>query len=153
MTACEKKEPSCYELYRELRLQELSVEIYPYRSDLVNATFFSRLYHGISSPSYPDEFSYCDDYYVALSSGSDLWELHIFHTVSAYDLPVVRGMLQERRDRLQRECASGFYNEITHERITMATIFSIDQYVFLCITDHNDLIKEEMQKILKKHPR
>jgi len=122
--------------------------VYPYRSDLTNAPFFSRLYYGNSNSSYPDEMSYCDDYYVSLSSRRDLWEIHIFRVMSTYNIHAVSNMLQGRRDRLQHECASGFYDEATLERVNAAVIFTVEKYVVLCITDNNDLIEEKLRNLL-----
>ncbi len=148
LSSCDKKTPSCYEIYCALSPREAAVEVYPYRSDLIHAEFFSRLYYGKKADHAPDEFMYCDDYYVALSSRNEIWEIHIFHVLSSYDQQAVSSMLQKRRDRLQLECASGMYDELTMERIKKAKIIIIDNFIILCITDHNDQIEKELRKII-----
>ena len=146
--SCGKKEPSCFELYKTLSIEGEALEVYPYRSDLINAPFLSRLYDGKQREEYPLEFAYCDDYYVVLGSGTDLFEIHIFHVLSTYNLDAVSNMLQKRRDRLQRECSSGFYSDTTLDRIDAATVFSVDRYVVLCITDDNELIKNQLSSAI-----
>lgn len=137
LVSCSKENPSCYRLYCAIENKREVSEIYPYRSDLQYASFFQRLYYGQYDERLPDEFRHCDDYYVVLSSQHDIWEIHIFHVTSTYDVDSVISMLQARRDRLQQDISSGMYDEETHERVKSASIIAIDHYVILAITDDN----------------
>ena len=150
LSSCSKQSFTCYTLFREIS-ESVTIgkcEVYPYRSDLQDASFFSRLYSGKSSDAKPHAFSYCDDYYVVLSSSSDLWELHIFHAISQYDVDAVKEMLIKRRDRLQKNDPASFYSDETYERISRASVFSVESYVILAITDHNSEIETILRELL-----
>lgn len=146
LTSCHGTKPTCYELYSAVTPENLSVSVYPYKTDMTYASFFSRLYYGEKNNTLPDEFTYCDDYYVAIGSQSDIWELHIFHTVSEYDTERVINMLMKRKERLQKENNASLYSEKGYERIQAAVIFTVEKYVVLSITDHNSLIEQEIRK-------
>ena len=151
LTSCQKQEISCYRIFD--RLSETfsfgECELYPYSSDLSDASFFSRLYLGVKKEEKPHPFSYCDDYTVALSSSSILWELHIFHVNSGYDSAAVREMLRMRRDRLQSSETTGFYDEVTEERISKALIFTVDNYIIMAITDTNEAIEQTARNFIR----
>lgn len=150
LTSCQSGQKlACYQIFDSLSLGEIHVEIYPYRTDLSNNTFFARLYSSLEQSELPNAFAYCDDYYVALSSGLELWEIHIFHPVSSYHINAVTDMLAARRDRLQKEINTTLYSETTRDRIMQASVFSCGQYVILSITDHNDRIQAEISEIIQ----
>ena len=148
LSACDSKELSCYEIYNIIPLRKTEVEAYLYRSDLNDVSFFSNLYYGKNLNQMPDEFAYCDDYYVALCSSLELWEVHIFRVVSMYNSGDVVSMLQNRRDRLQRESSFGMYSDAIVERIENIKIFTIDKYVIMLVTDHNAQTEDTIRKLI-----
>ena len=148
LTSCHAKELSCYRLFDSLTAVREGIEIYTYQSDLRDARFFSRLYYGEAQHDLPDAFSSCDDYCVALASGTNLWEVHIFHVISEYDIGDVKSMLLERRDRLQRADALSFYDDETAERVAAARVFTVGHYVVMILSDQNDLLERELRSLI-----
>ena len=147
-SSCEGRLPSCYELYSAISFEKVSVEVYPYQSDLTCASFFSRLYYGEKRDAFPDEFKYCDDYYIAMSDQIEPWEIHIFHVASGYDVFRVSDMLAMRKERLQKENALCFYSDEGRERISAARIFTVGNYVILSVTDCNDLVERSIRNLI-----
>jgi len=52
-----------------------------------------------------------------------------------------------RRDMLQKNEAFSYYSEETQKRVLSAEIISYRNFVILAVTDHNSIIRAELDKI------
>lgn len=115
-------------------------EIYRYAADETQNRYLSRLYSRTDSYILP-AIAFCDDYLICLYEGNDLWELHIFRTVSVYDNKRIEEMLISRRDILQNSDIFSYYSEDTQKRVSEAQVFSYRNFVVLAVTDQNEAIQ------------
>ena len=143
-----KSEQSAYEIFWRIKSKvEIPVcEVYRYVADDSQNRLLSRLYSR-GEDIIPPAIAFCDDYLICLYSGNDIWELHIFCTVSIYDNKRIHEMLVMRRDMLQKNEAFSYYSEETQKRVLSAEIISYRNFVILAVTDHNSIIRAELDKI------
>ena len=121
-----------------------SCEIYTYSRDMSQNSLLIRLY-SYDENAIPPAIAFCDDYLICLYHGNELWELHIFRTVSVYDNKRICEMLMSRRDILQHSENYGFFSESTQKRVMSADVFTFQNFVVLAITDDN----RQIRKLLK----
>ena len=141
-----KSDESALSLFSSVK-QRLNIpdcDIYCYVKDDSQNQVLSRLYSG-GDGFLPPAVAFCDDYLICLYNGNDVWELHIFRTVSIYDNKRIREMLISRRDKLQNSEKLSYYSEETQKRVMMAEVFSFQNFVILAVTDQNYLIKNALQ--------
>jgi len=150
LNSCGEQKITCHELFESVMvgIDYDNLSLFQYRSDLADSHFFLRLYFETKEEGTPHAFSLCNDYMVALSSSSEIWEIHIFRATSLYDTDTVREMLSLRRDRLQQSQNSYFYSDNTEKRISEAVIVTKNHFVCLLITDNNKRIEELIEQCL-----
>ena len=121
-------------------------EVYRYASDKSQNKLLSRLYsHGIGD--IPPAVAFCDDYLICLYEGNEIWELHIFRTVSIYDNKRIQEMLVARRDMLQNSEHFSYYSDLTQKRVLTAEVFSYRNFVILSVTDQNESVRKALMEI------
>lgn len=121
-------------------------EVYRYVSDTSQNRILSRLYSR-GGADIPPAIAFCDDYLICLYEGNDIWELHIFRTVSIYDNKRIREMLVARRDMLQGSELFSYYSDSTQRRVLAAEVFSYRNFVVLSVTDQNESVRETLMQI------
>lgn len=141
-----KSKKDCYEFFKQIQRQmEIpSCAIYRYHPDQSQNRILSRLY-GSEESIMPPAIAFCDDFLLCLYEGDDIWELHVFRTISIYDNKRIQEMLISRRDMLQNGESWGYYSELTQNRVLTAEVFSYQNFVILAVTDRN----EDVHTILK----
>lgn len=129
------------QLFEKIRTVESipRCEIYRYSADETQNRYLSRLYSSDESYVFP-AIAFCDDYLICLYEGNDIWEVHIFRTVSIYDNKRIEEMLITRRDLLQSSDNFAYYSESTQKRVSTAQVFSYRNFVILAVTDQNERI-------------
>ena len=148
MVGCQgKSERGVYDIFCHIKSQiEIpDCEIYRYVSDGSQNRILTRLYAD-SDDSVPPAIAFCDDYLICLYNGNDVWELHIFRTVSIYDNKRIYEMLLMRRDMLHKNIAFSYYSEETEKRVRSAEIISYRNFVVLAVTDQNATVRGEVEK-------
>lgn len=120
-------------------------EVYRYVTDDSQNRLLSRLYSNENET--PPAVAFCDDYLICIYSGNDIWELHIFRTVSIYDNKRLYEMLLTRRDLLQKNASFAYYSEETEKRVRSAEMITFQNFVILAVTDHNDVIRQQLERI------
>ena len=142
-----KSETSLYEIFCRIqsRIEIPDCEIYRYVSDDSQNRVLTRLYAD-QADYVPPAIAFCDDYLICLYSGNDIWELHIFRTVSIYDNKRIYEMLVMRRDMLQKNASFSYYSEESEKRVLAAEIIVYRNYVVLAVTDHNAIVRSELEK-------
>lgn len=138
-----KSEWSCNDVFENIRysVEIPSCEVYRYAADGSQNKLLSRLYSR-GSADIPPAIAFCDDYLLCLHTGNDIWELHIFRTVSIYDNKRILEMLAVRRDMLQNSEVFSYYSDTAQKRVFMAEIFSYRNFVVLSITDQNETVRK-----------
>lgn len=127
------------------RIEIPDCEIYRYVADDSQNRLLSRLYSR-EEDVMPPAVAFCDDYLICLYSGNDVWELHLFRTVSIYDNKRIYEMLLMRKDSLQKNEAFSYYSEETAKRVSAAEIIVYRNLVVLAVTDRNDVVRAEIEK-------
>ena len=143
-----KSEQSVYEIFCHIksRIEIPDCEIYRFLSDDSQNHILSRLYSQ-EGDTVPPAVAFCDDYLICTYHGNDVWELHIFRTVSIYDNKRIYEMLVMRRDLLQKNAAFSYYSEETEKRVMAAEIISYRNFVVLAVTDHNSIIRGDFENM------
>ena len=141
-----KGNESVYEIIERVKTQvEIpDCEIYRYVRDDSQNQILSRLYS--HDGGLPPAVAFCDDYLICLYQGNEIWELHMFRTISIYDNRRIYEMLVERRDLLQKRMLFLYDSEVTETRVRSAEIINYRNYVVLAVTDHNSIIRSEFEK-------
>ncbi len=143
-----KSEWSAEELFDHIRSQ-INIprcEVYRYASDKSQNEVLSRLYsRGIAD--IPPAVAFCDDYLICLYEGNEIWELHVFRTVSIYDNKRIQEMLVARRDMLQNNESFSYYSDLTQKRVLTAEVFSYRNFVILSVTDQNESVRKSLMQI------
>ena len=143
-----KSNQSAYEVFWRIqsKVEIPNCEVYQYAKDKLQDRVLSRLYSR-DDDIIPPAVAFCDDYLICLYNGNDIWELHIFRTLSIYDNKRIYEMLVMRRDILQDSEAFSYYSEETQKRVLSAEIINFRNFVILAVTDHNAVIRNELAKI------
>ena len=87
------------------------------------------------------------DYLICLYEGNEIWELHIFRTVSIYVNKRIQEMLVARRDMLQNSEHFSYYSDLTQKRVLTAEVFSYRNFVILSVTDQNESVRKALIQI------
>lgn len=143
-----KIEQSVYEIFCHIksRIEIPDCEIYHFVADDSQNHILSRLYSQ-EGDIVPPAVAFCDDYLICLYHGNDVWELHIFRTVSIYDNKRIYEMLVMRRDLLQKNVGFSYYSEETEKRVMAAEIINYRNFIVLAVTDHNSIIRDEFENM------
>ena len=143
-----KSSQSAYQVFWRIqsKIEIPNCEVYQYAKDKLQDRILSRLYSKDDN-IIPPAVAFCDDYLICLYNGNDIWELHIFRTLSIYDNKRIYEMLVMRRDILQDSEAFSYYSEETQKRVLSAEIINCRNFVILAVTDHNAVIRNELAEI------